>query len=157
MRDYSQLDDLDKEILNRLQHDSSISNVELANQVQLSPPTIHSRIKRLEQLGFIKGYVALLDSEKLDFDLMCFIQISLQVHQTEDVANFRKTVAKMPEVLECHHVLGEFDYLLKVLVRNRKDLQHFLMDNLTPIKSIARIHTILALTEIKSTTVIPIK
>lgn len=151
------LDEQDKAILRLLQADSSISNVELAQRVKLSPPTIHARIKRLEQLGFIRRYAALLDSEKLGFDVHCFIQISLQVHQPEEVAQFRASVAQMPEVLECHHVLGQYDYLLKVVVRNRKELQQFLMDKLTPIKAVARIHTNLALTEIKSTTILPIE
>jgi len=157
VKEYSELDELDRAILNELQTDSSISNVELARRVSLSPPAVHARVKRLEQLGYIRHYVAVLDREKVGFDMLCFIQVSLQVHQTGQVENFRSTVAKMPEVLECHHVTGPFDYLLKVAICNRMDLQRFLMERLTPIPYIANIQTSLVLTEIKTTTALPIK
>lgn len=157
MKDYSNLDERDVAILNELQSNSGISNVELANRVNLSPPAVHARIKRLEQEGYIRGYVALLDRERLGFDMLCFIQISLAMHQIKDVNNFRELVAGIPEVLECHHLTGNFDYLLKVAVRNRSHLQQFLMENLTTIPYIARIQTSIALTEIKTTTVLPIQ
>ncbi len=156
MKEYSELDALDIAILDRLQRDSSISNVELGRQVGLSSPAIHTRIRRLVELGYIQRYTALLDRERLGFDMLCFIQVSLQIHQTEEVESFRRSVAEMPEVLECHHLTGEFDYLLKVAVQNRKALQKFLMDRLTPIRCIARIQTSVVLTEIKSTTLLPI-
>lgn len=157
MKENSELDELDRAILDTLQTDSSISNVELARRVNLSPPAVHARVKRLEQLGFIREYVAILDRERVGFDMLCFIQVSLQVHQTGQVENFRSVVSQMPEVLECHHVTGPFDYLLKVAVCNRLDLQRFLMEQLTPIPSIANIQTSLVLTEIKNTTALPLK
>ena len=156
MKQYSQFDDLDRAILRELQANSNISNVELARRVSLSPPAVHARVKRLEQLGYIKQYVAVLDREKVGYDMLCFIQVSLQVHQSGQVTNFRAAVAEMPEVLECHHVTGNFDYLLKVAICNRMDLQRFLMERLTPIPYIARIQTSLVLTEIKSTTALPL-
>ena len=157
MKENSELDALDRAILGTLQTDSSISNVELARRVRLSPPAVHARVKRLEQLGYIRQYVAVLDREKVGYDMLCFIQVSLQVHQTGQVENFRTVVSQMPEVLECHHVTGPFDYLLKVAICNRLDLQRFLMEELTPIPSIANIQTSLVLTEIKNTTVLPLK
>lgn len=156
---YSQvemLDSLDKAILQVLQIDGRISNVELANRVNLSPPAIHTRIKRLEQQGYIRRYVALLDREQIGFDMLCFINVSLQLHQLEQVDNFREIILQMPEVLECHHLTGEYDYLLKVVVRNRKELERFVMGRLTPIPGIARIYTSLVLTEIKSSTTLPL-
>ena len=157
MKENSELDALDRAILGTLQTDSSISNVELARRVRLSPPAVHARVKRLEQLGYIRQYVAVLDREKVGYDMLCFIQVSLQVHQTGQVENFRTVVSRMPEVLECHHVTGPFDYLLKVAICNRLDLQRFLMEELTPIPSIANIQTSLVLTEIKNTTALPLK
>ncbi len=157
MKYYSQLDNTDRAILSELQQDSSISNVELARRVSLSPPAVHSRIKRLEELGFISRYVALLDKEKMGFDLLCFVQVSLQVHQPELVKNFREQVAQMPEVLEGYHLTGSVDYLLKVVICNKADLQRFLMERLTPIPGIARIQTSIALQEIKSETALPIE
>ncbi|RMG79428.1 MAG: Lrp/AsnC family transcriptional regulator [Chloroflexi bacterium] len=157
MTDYSQLDESDRAILQQLQQDSSISNAELARRINLSPPAVHARVKRLEQLGFIQGYVAILDREKLGYDMLCFIQVSLSVHQPEQVTDFRRRISQMPEVLECHHVTGSIDYLLKVAVCNREDLQRFLMERLTPIPYIARIQTSLVLSEIKSTTALPLR
>ncbi|MFO7664564.1 MAG: Lrp/AsnC family transcriptional regulator [Chloroflexota bacterium] len=151
------LDDTDKKALRVLQADGRLSNVELARRIDLSPPATHARLRRLEQEGFISGYTALLDREKAGFDLLCIIQISLQMHQLEQVEAFRELVRQMPEVLECHHITGEYDYLLKVVLRNRKDLERFVVDRLTPVPGVARIHTSLVLTEVKSTTALPIE
>jgi Lrp/AsnC family transcriptional regulator, leucine-responsive regulatory protein len=151
------LDDTDKKALNALQADGRLSNVELARRIDLSPPATHARLRRLEHDGYITGYTALLDREKAGFDLLCIIQISLQMHQLEQVEAFRELVRKMPEVLECHHITGEYDYLLKVVLRNRKDLERFVVDRLTPVPGVARIQTSLVLTEVKSTTALPIE
>ena len=151
------LDELDKIILTVLQTEGRISNVELAGRVNLSPPAIHGRIKRLEQKGLIRQYVTLLDREALGYDMLCFINVSLQLHQFEHVDSFRAAIQNMPEVLECHHLTGEYDYLLKVIVRNRKELQDFVVGRLTPIPGVARIHTSLVFDEIKSTTVLPLE
>jgi len=159
MVEYSQtrpLDALDEEILNRLQHDGRVSNVELSRQVNLSPPAVHARIKRLEEDGFIQQYTAVVNRELLGFDMLCFVQLNLQLHTTQQVEQLRKSIMEMPEVLECHHVTGEFDYLLKVVVRNRKDLERFVVHRLTPVPGIARIHTSLVLTEVKHTSEVPL-
>lgn len=150
------VDELDEAILNILQQEGRISNVELASRVNLSPPAVHARLKRLEQQGLIRQYVALLDRERIGYDMLCFINISLQLHQRENVENFKKMVLQMPQILECHHLTGEYDYLLKVVVRHRKDLEQFVVNELTPIPGIARIHTSLVLSEIKSTTALPL-
>ncbi len=150
------LDEIDKGILRILQNNGRISNVDLAQQINLSPPATHARIKRLEKNGFVSGYVALLEREKIGYDMLCFINISLQMHQPEEVARFRTAIESMPEVMECYHVTGEFDYLLKVAIHNRKDLERFLVDQLTPVPGVARIYTSLVLTEIKATTAYPL-
>jgi DNA-binding Lrp family transcriptional regulator len=150
------LDDLDRAILQTLQTDGRISNVDLSERVNLSPPAIHARLKRLEQRGYIRQYVALLDREKVGYDMLCFIHVSLQLHQSEQVENFRQVIQALPEVLECHHLTGEYDYLLKVAARNRKDLERFVVCCLTPIPGVARIHTSLVLSEIKATTALPL-
>jgi DNA-binding Lrp family transcriptional regulator len=108
-------------------------------------------------LGYIREYVALLDRDKLGYDMLCFITVSLRMHQPEVVQQFRALVSEMPEVLECYHVTGDYDYILKVAVQNRLDLQRFLMDRLTPISGIERIYTRVVLTEIKATTALPLE
>lgn len=150
------LDPTDLSILSELQADSSLSNVELARRVNLSPPATHTRVKRLEQLGYIQQYAALLNREKLGYDLLCFITVSLQSHQTTTTSNFRRAVQQMPEVLECYQVTGDYDYILKVVIRNRDDLRRFLMDQLTAIEGVAQIYTRIALDDLKSTTVLPL-
>jgi Lrp/AsnC family transcriptional regulator, leucine-responsive regulatory protein len=151
------VDDYDREILSVLQQDGRIPNAELARRLSLSPPAIHARLRRLEELGLIQRYAALLDREKLGFDLLCFVNISLQRHTREHVDIFRDRIRQIPQVLECHHVTGEYDYLLKVVVRNRKELEHLLMEQLTPIPGVAHIHTSLVLNEIKAATALPLE
>ena len=151
-----ELDDLDLSILRILQENGRLSNVDLASAINLSPPATYTRLKRLEKQGYIRDYVALLDWGKMGYDMICFINISLQMHQPDGVAKFRQRISRLPEVLECHHVTGEFDYLLKIAIKNRDDLDRFVMKQLTPIPGIARIYTSLALNEIKATTALPI-
>ncbi|HQY90934.1 MAG: Lrp/AsnC family transcriptional regulator [Caldilinea sp.] len=150
------LDELDRRILIELQCEARIANAELARRLNLSPPAVHARLKRLEEEGLVRGYVALLDRERLGFDMLCFIQITLQLHQIEQVTDFRVTVQQIPEVLECHHVTGEYDYLLKIVVRNRQELERLVMEKLTPIPGVARIHTSLVFSEIKTSTALPL-
>lgn len=151
-----ELDELDLSILRVLQENGRISNVELANQINLSPPATYTRLKRLEKQGYIRSYVALLNWGRMGYDMICFINISLQMHQPGEVEKFRQRVSQLPEVLECHHITGEFDYLLKVAIKNRDDLDRFVMKQLTPISGISRIYTSLALNEIKASTALPI-
>ena len=160
MKQYSgndSLDETDIAILHELQTDSSLSNVELARRVELSAPATHTRVKRLEQMGIIKRYAAILDYERLGYDMLCFISVSLQMHQPDEVENFREAMQNLPEVLECHFVTGGYDYILKVAIRNRQDLQRFLMECLTPIKAVAQIHTHIVLDDVKSTTALPLE
>ncbi|MFQ5400113.1 MAG: Lrp/AsnC family transcriptional regulator [Anaerolineae bacterium] len=160
MAEYSEsfgLDELDKAILHALQADGRISNAELARRINLSPPATHARVKRLEEQRYIRQYTALLDRDKAGYDMLCFVNVSLRIHQPEAVAKFRAIVSEMPEVLECYHITGEFDYVLKVIVPNRKALEQFVVGRLTPVPGIARIYTSIALAEVKSTTALPLE
>jgi DNA-binding Lrp family transcriptional regulator len=150
------LDSTDITILEYLQDNSKISIAELARHVSLSAPAVHARIKRLEENNVIQGYTTVIDRAALGYDMLCFVQVSLQTHSPETVRSFRQQIAGMPEVLECHQLIGDIDYLLKVVIRNKSDLRLFLMERITPIEGVSRIKTSLALTEIKSTTVLPV-
>jgi Lrp/AsnC family leucine-responsive transcriptional regulator len=145
------LDETDKTILRLLQADGRVSNAEIARQVGLSAPATHARVKRLEENGVVRQYSTLLDREAIGYDMVCFINVSLQLHQFEAIERFKELMQDMPEVLECYHITGEFDYLLKAVFRNRDELQEFVVNKLTPIPGMARINTSLALTEIKAT------
>ena len=89
--------------------------------------------------------------------MLCFVRVRLQLHDTEQVEGFHQAVQEMPEVLECHFVTGDHDYLLKVLARNSEDLEDFLVNRLTPIPGVAQIHTSLVLREVKNSTNIPLE
>lgn len=151
-----ELDKLDQAILKILQVDGNVSTVDLAKQINLSTAATHARLKRLNEQGIIDHYAAILNREKVGFDLLCYVHISVQIHQPEQVHKIRDAIRAMPEVLECQHVTGEYDYILKVALRNRKDLERFLMDRLTPVPGMARIHTSLVLNEVKATTALPL-
>ena len=151
------LNEVDLAILQLLQKDGRISNVDLAAQIKLSPPATHSRLKRLQSKGYIRQFTALLDQEMVGFDMTCYVNVSLRMHGTEELEQFRARVLQMRRVLECYHVTGEFDYLLKIVVRNRRDLQQFVENRLTRLPGVARIHTSLVLDEIKMSTELPLE
>ena len=148
------LDKVDIQILDLLQREAKLSNIEISKRVNLSPPAVHIRIKRLENEGFIKRQVAILNQEKLGFDLLCFIFMSTNIHQAEKLDALENALRSMPEVLECHCLTGEYDYLLKIANRDRKELEAFIR-KLNKL-GITRIQTSLALREIKDSTLLPI-
>jgi DNA-binding Lrp family transcriptional regulator len=152
-----EMSETDRIILETLQAEGRVSNAELARRINLSPPATLARVRRLEEAGIIRRYVALLEPEMVGYDMTCFISVSLQMHTEEQVARFRDSIQEMAEVLECHFVTGEFDYLLKVVVRNRAALEQFVVNRLTPIPGVARIYTSLVLTEVKSNTALPLR
>jgi DNA-binding Lrp family transcriptional regulator len=146
------LDNIDKAILKIVQTQANLKESELARRVNLSAPATHQRLKRLQDEGYIRGYAAMLDREKMGFGLLCFVQISLPLHQTGLENKVQVAIVSMPEVLECYQVTGQQDYLLKVALRDQKHLRHFLNEQLTPMLGSARISTQLVLNELKSTT-----
>ncbi|OQY47811.1 MAG: hypothetical protein B6242_04120 [Anaerolineaceae bacterium 4572_78] len=150
------LDSTDKAILNELQSNSRINNTELARRVKLSPPSVHSRLKRLEIEGFIRQYATILEPEMIGYDMICFINVSLESHDIKSVHGFWMAIHEIPEILEVYRVTGNFDYMIKVIIKNRSDLERFLVTRLLNITCVTRIQTIIVLSELKSTTVIPI-
>ena len=150
------LDQIDTAILRQIQHDGRISNSELARRINLSQPATHTRIKRLETLGFIRQYVSLLNREKLGLDMICFIHIRLQAHSDAAMDQFQESIQGMPEVLECHHITGEFDFVLKVVLRNRQQLGQFVRQKMVTLNNIGQISTSVVLFEVKSTTALPL-
>lgn len=151
------MDEKDRQLLKHLQGDARLTNTELARRVDLSPPGLQRRLRKLEDSGVIEQYVTLLDREAVGFDMLCFVQVTLLRHEPESIQRFKEIVQDMPEVLECHHITGEFDYLLKVIVRNREHLEKFLVEKLTPVPGMDKIRTSLVLREIKTTTNLPIE
>ncbi len=150
------LDDLDRQLLRLLQGNSRMSSAELARRVNLSAPGLQKRLRKLEQKGVIDGYVTLVNREALGLDLLCFAQVTLAHHQPECMSNFCDRVQELPEVLECHHLAGEFDYLLKCVVTNHQHLEKLLREKIIPIPGVDRIRTSIVLNEVKASTSLPL-
>lgn len=151
------LDEIDRQLLCLLQENSRLTSAELARQVNLSPPGLQKRLKKLEESGIIEGYVTLINREALGLDLLCFAQVSLAHHQPECVGQFCDRVKNLPEILECHHLSGEFDYLLKVVVADHQHLEKFLSEKITRIPGIDKIRTSIVLQEVKTSTSLPVE
>jgi Lrp/AsnC family leucine-responsive transcriptional regulator len=151
------LDEIDREVLHALQEEGRISNSDLAKRVGLSRAATHARVRKLERAGIISRYTAIVDPEAVGFDLLCLIGIAMQLHQHENIERAQAAIAELPEVLDCYHVTGDFDYVLKVAVRGRAELQRFILEKLTPIPGIGRINTSLVLGITKSTTALPLE
>lgn len=146
------LDEKDRILLNQLQENARLTSAELGQQVDLSPSGVQKRLRKLEESGLVKRYAAVLDRKKLGYDLAVFVQVTIQGHLPELVAQFDTAVQKMDEVLECHRVTGSADYLLKVVVRDHEQLDHFLMNQLLPMPSVERVNSSLVLKAVKETT-----
>ncbi|PCI34016.1 MAG: hypothetical protein COB54_03180 [Alphaproteobacteria bacterium] len=150
------LDKIDQNILKILQEDGRVSNVKLAQIINLSPTPCLERVKRLEKEGYIKGYVALLDSDLLGAALVSFIEVSLARTTTKALDTFRTEIWKMEEVQECHMVAGGFDYLIKVRTRDMAHYRKFLGEKLSSLSDISSTHTYVVMEEVKVTSAIAI-
>lgn len=150
------LDRIDRKILELLQRDGRISNVDLAKKIALSPTPCLERVKRLERDGYITGYVALADANKLNASTLAFIQVSLTNTSTEQLRVFNDRMRNLNEVEACHMVAGGFDYLLKIRCADMQDYQRFLGEQLAATPNIAQTHTYVVIEEVKSETAIPL-
>ena len=150
------LDKIDLAILRELQSNSRMNNSELARRINLSQPATHTRLKRLETLGVIHKYVSLLDRDKLGLDMISLIHIRLRAHSETSLDLFQQAIQARPEVLERYNLTGQYDYHLKVVVRNRRELEKFLRTKIVTRREIGQISTSVVLSEIKSTTVLPL-
>ncbi len=150
------LDRTDRRILAELQHNGRISNVELARRVNLSATPCLERVRRLEQSGYIREYVAVLDPQKLDVGLLLYVEVTLDRTTPEVFDRFREAIAAYPEVQECHMVAGGFDYLVKIRVPDMQAYRGFLGEGLTAAPGVRETHTYVVMEEIKETTAIDI-
>ena len=151
------LDAIDIKLLDYLQEDSKQTNKELSNKLNLSVTAVYERIKKLEKEGVIHNYVALINKEKVDKAFIVFCHVKLIQHSQEYVVRFEKEVATIPEVLECYHISGDYDYLLKVLVKDMVAFREFMVKKLTTINHIGSTHSMFVINEVKHTTSISIK
>ncbi len=151
------MDRIDKKILELLQANGRISNQELADQVALSPSPCLRRVKQLEEDGYIRGYVALLDPAKIGLQLTIIVSVTLVNHDPKVMKHFEATVAAFPEVIQCYLITGQSaDYLIKVVVANLNEYQSFLLKKLTIIDGVNQVHSSFVLQRIVDRTSLPL-
>ena len=151
------MDRIDRTILHEIQLDGRLSNSALAERVNLSESACLRRVKRLEDTGLLRGYVALVDQSQAGYPDNVFVQITLHSQQQNDLRAFEDAVANMPEVMECYLMSGEFDYLLRVIVRDARDYERIHSQHLTILPGVARVHSSFALRTVAKKTEIPIR
>jgi DNA-binding Lrp family transcriptional regulator len=151
-----QLDEIDLKILMRLQDEGRISNVDLADQVGLSPAPCLRRVRALERAGAIRRYVALVDPAAVNLHVTVFVQITLDLQVEGRLEIFENAILRRPEVLECYLMTGDADYLLRVVVSDVSAYERFLRDALTRIESAAGIKSSFALKQVKYSTALPL-
>lgn len=150
------LDEIDIKLLKRLQNNSNITTKELASHVNLSATPVFERLKKLENEGYIKKYVAILDADKMNRSLTAFCNVTLKEH-TKAIGNkFVEDIKSLKEVTECYNTSGDYDFLLKVMVKDMKHYQDFVLNSLGSIENIGSTHTAFVMGEIKHSYQIPI-
>jgi len=151
------LDTTDYRILSLLQQDAKSTIKEIAAQLGMTTTPVYERIRRMEDEGYIKGYVALVDKSKLDFQILAFCHVSLNAHHRPIFDYFESEVARFEEVVECFHTSGIHDYILKVIVRNMTDYQYFVSNKLAKLQHIGQVDSVFVLNEIKYSTALTMR
>ncbi|NIB44332.1 Lrp/AsnC family transcriptional regulator [Pseudomaricurvus alkylphenolicus] len=151
------LDRYDRQILEVLQNDARLSNQDLADRIGLSPSPCLRRVKRLEEIGLINGYRAMLNARSLGLKLMAFIHISMDRHTPDRFELFESHVLELPEVLECHLITGQdADYMLKVIVEDMDEFQRLLLEQITRIDGVTGVNSSFVLKSPANRTALPI-
>ena len=146
------LDKKDSTLLKHMQNNARLTSAELGKLVDLSPSGVQKRLRKLEENGIVERYATMLNRKRLGYDLLVFVKVIIQGHTKKLIAEFDNAIRQMPEVLESHRIIGDADYLLKVVVRDREQLDQFLMEQLLSLGSVARVSSYLVLKEVKETT-----
>jgi Lrp/AsnC family leucine-responsive transcriptional regulator len=152
----TELDPIDKQILEVLQKNSRTTTKELSYALDLSQTPIYERIKRMERDGVISGYVALLDREKIGKPLLAYCSVQLKEHAKPFLEQFEREVVTFKEVVECYYLAGNFDYLLRVMVKDIAQYQNFLVNKLAALENIQNVQSMFVMTEVKWSTSIPL-
>lgn len=153
----SGLDRIDQRILAALQEDASRSAAQIAEAVGLSQSPCWRRIQRLREEGYISKVVALLDRKKIGLRAQLFVQVKVISNDQANLAEFSRQIQEFPEVMECHVILGAFDFLLRVVTRDLEAYEKFYFDTLSRVPNIREINSFVAAQEVKSTTAFPLR
>lgn len=152
-----ELDATDREILRILQVEGRVTNAELSSRVGLTAGPTLARVGKLESTGVIRGYGAVVDREVLGLGVTAFVAVILHEHGAGPCARFVESVGGLEEVLECHHIAGAEDFLLKVVASSPRDYEAFVMEKLTSIPVVQRVNTTIVLSTAKDTLAVPVR
>ena len=145
-------DSIDKKLLALLQDDSKKTTKELSLKLNLSVTAVYERIKKLEKEGIVSKYVALLNRNKIQKGFVVFCHLKLMQHTKEFISQFEKEVVQLIEVLECFHVSGDYDYILKICVKDMEEYREFMVTKLTSLQHIGSTHSTFMIGEVKNST-----
>ncbi len=152
----AKLDAIDRKILELLQANSNITNAQLAQEVGLSPAPTLERVKKLETQGVIKSYHAVVDMASVGLGVCTFVTVSLKGHNKDNIAKFIKAISDIPEVVECHHVTGQADFILKVVAPDIPAYQNLMLEKVTNIEVVDNMQSTVILSTFKDSRVLPI-
>jgi Lrp/AsnC family transcriptional regulator, leucine-responsive regulatory protein len=155
-RKMTDMDATDRRILTVLQNEGRVTNAELSERINLSPSACHRRVQRLEEEGYIRGYVALLDARKMGRPTTVFVEITLQGQADEVLDAFEREVARIPDILECHLMAGSADYLLKVMAQDTEDFARIHRQYLSRLPGVAQMQSSFALRTVFKTTALAV-
>jgi len=150
------LDKIDFMILKLLQENGRKTNVQLSNEIGLSPAPTLERVKKLENSGIIKSYHAVVEEKSVDLGIKAMIQVSLVRQKDNAISNFKKQIGKIDEIVECYQVTGNYDYLLKVVVKDIPSFEKLIGEKLSKIADIGQMQTNVILSEVKKSPVLPL-
>ncbi len=151
------MDSTDLKILKLLQKNAQYTHKEIADKIGLTITPVYERIKRLEKDGTIQRYVALLDQEQLNLSLVSFTNISLKEHSKDYIKKFEEEITKIDSVVECYHIAGQYDYMLKIVIKDMKAYQSVVINQLASMENIANVTSSFVMTEVKKSTELPIR
>lgn len=151
------IDAIDKRILMLLQHDARLTTKEIADKLGKSVTAVYERIRWLQDEEYIKSYVALLNREKIEKHLVAYTNVQLKEHAHQMLKDFEKAVVKLTEVMECYHMTGAYDYLLKIVVFDMNAYHDFILNKLAKLANIGTVQSSFIMTEVKYDTAYPIK
>ncbi len=150
------LDKIDRNILRILQKNAKITNAKLSEEIGLSPAPTLERVKKLDKWGIIKSYHAILDNSKIGLGVSTFVQVALKGHNKENIEIFLERINKIEEVIECHHITGTGDFLLKVVAVDIAAYQQLMLEKVSDIKVIDSLQSMIILSTFKDSKVLPI-
>ena len=151
------LDRFDKAILQALQHDGRVSNAALAERLSLSESACLRRVRALEESGLVEGYTALINQQKAGCPVNVFVNITLDRQDETDLRRFEEAVRKIPEVMECYLMTGDYDYVVRVVVAVTADFERLHSKHLTRLPGVARVHSSFALRTVQKSRELPIR